>query len=226
MAAAILAAPGKTLARVLHELGDIPPERIGLPFGTATEQDLIEALEAVDKRLYELIDGVLVEKAMGFRESFVASLVVYYLWEYLQKRDLGIAFSADGPIRLRPGRVRMPDAGFVSWQRLPGGELPDDPILDAIPDLAIEVISRGNTPKEMDLKLRDYFQAGVRLVWFIYPKTQSAIAYSSLTVKKEIPKDRALEGSKVLPGFSLSLKKLFARSRRSANGRARGRNSK
>jgi Uma2 family endonuclease len=214
MATTTLETPGKSLAEVLHDLGDISPGRIGLPVGTATEQDVINAMEAANKRLYELIDGVLVEKDMGMPESVIASKCSHHLWSYLDENDLGVAFTADGPFRVRLGRIRFPDAGFVSWNRLSGHEVPDDPILDAVPDLAIEVISKGNTPKEMDLKLEDYFQAGVRLVWFLYPKTQTAVVYTSPTSKKVISKDQSLDGGKVLPGFSLPLKKLFAKARR------------
>jgi Uma2 family endonuclease len=214
MASIALDKPVKTLADVLHELGDIPLERIVVPVGTATEQDVIEALEAADKRLYELIDGVLVEKTMGMKESIIAAICCQHICNYLDTNDRGIAFTADGPIRIRPGRIRIPDAGFVSWQRLGADELPDDPILDVIPELAAEVISKSNTPKEMTRKLKDYFEAGVRLVWFIYPKTQSALAFTSPTAKKEISLDQSLEGGKVLPGFSLPLKALFSRMRR------------
>lgn len=219
MATASLEIPVRTLADVLHELGDISPDRVGLPFGTATEQDVIDALDASDKRLFELVDGVLVEKTMGMIESIVAMKLGQHFWNYLDKHDRGIAFSTDGPIRIRVGRIRLPDAGFVSWERLPGEELPDTPILDAIPDLAAEVISKGNTRKEIERKLEDYFDAGVRLVWFIYPMTQTAVAYTSPTAKKDIPKDGKLDGGKVLPGFSLPLKELFPRKRRRLNGK-------
>ena len=223
MATTVLDTEPKSLADVLHELGDVPPERIRFPVGTATEQDVIDALEAADKRLYELIDGVLVEKTMEMRESVIALKCGYYIQDYLEIHDRGIAFATDGPIRIRRGRVRMPDFGYISWERLPGGELPDDPISDAVPNLAGEVISKSNTPKEMDRKLEDYFKAGVELVWFIYPKTQTALVYTSPTTKKEVPKTGTLDGGKVLPGFKLPLKNLFVRGRRANNGKTGGR---
>ncbi len=207
----LLTKAGKSLADVLHALGDIPPERIGFPIGTATEEDVIRHLDGGDNRIYELIDGVLVEKAMGFWESTIATLLSHYLWAYLDVRDLGIAFGTDGPFRVRRGRVRFPDNGFISWDRLPGRELPTDPILDAVPNLCVEVISKTNTPREMELKLLDYFRAGVELVWYIYPLRRVALAYTSPTKKKEIGIDGVLEGGKVLPGFQVPLKKLLTR---------------
>jgi Uma2 family endonuclease len=202
------------LADVLHKLGDIPMDRIGLPLGTATEEDVVRHLDGDDKRIYELVDGFLVEKVMGMRESMIDAEVVRQLGNFLEEKDLGVAFTADGPIRIRKGRIRFPDTGFVSWNQLPGGEVPPEAILDAAPDLVVEVISEGNTPREMELKLKDYFQAGVRLAWYIYPKTETAVAYTSPTAGKPIDKDGVLDGGKVLPGFKLPLKKLFAKTRR------------
>jgi Uma2 family endonuclease len=219
MATATLESPVKMLAEVLHELGDISPDRIAMPVGTATEQDVIDAMEAADKRLYELVDGVLVGKITGFFESVIASKCGSFLLNYLDENDRGIVFGTDAPFRIKSGRIRMPDAGFTSWDRFLGQDIPEDPIVDVIPNLAIEVISKGNTPKEMDLKLEDYFNSGVQLVWFIYPKTKTAMVYTSPTSKKELTKDQTLDGGKVLPGFTLPLKRLFAKTRRRAHGK-------
>lgn len=81
------------LADLLHRLGDIPTRRVLIdpPPGTATERHAIALLEGNDKRLVELVDGVLVEKPMGWKESLLAALVVKHLWVYLDKHDLGIA---------------------------------------------------------------------------------------------------------------------------------------
>jgi Uma2 family endonuclease len=206
----------RSLADVLHKLGDIPLDRIGLPLGTATEADVIQHLDGDDKRIYELIDGFLVEKALGINESMIGAQIVGHLVNYLNEHDLGVPFMADGPIRIRKGRVRFPDTGFVSYDRLPGGAVPEDAILDAVPNLVVEVISKRNTPKEMDLKLTDYFRRGIELVWYVYPKTESAIVYTSPDTAKSIPKDGVLGGGAVLPCFRLPLKKLFAKLRRKA----------
>jgi len=202
-----------TLAELLRQLGDIPPERIALhaPPGRATEKHVIAALEAVDKRLYELVDGVLVEKAMGTRESLLASIIIQLLWNFVQKHDLGIVLGADGAMRLMPGLVRIPDVSFISWDRLPGRELPDAALAELSPELAVEVLSASNTKGEMERKLRDYFRAGVRLVWVIQPKTQTAEVYTSPEHVQAVAKNQSLDGGPVLPGFKLSLRQLFAR---------------
>ena len=64
--------------------------------------------------------------------------------------------------------------GFHSWNRLPGRESPKEPIPDLAPDLAVEVLSEGNTKAEMTRKVREYFDAGVILVWLIDPRKRTA----------------------------------------------------
>ena len=70
----------ETVAELLKRLGDIPPHRVRLipTPGTATEKDVLEA-EARHNRLCELVDGVLVEKTMGYEESLLAMLLGYFL---------------------------------------------------------------------------------------------------------------------------------------------------
>ena len=201
------------IAELLQRLGGVPLDRIRCnpPLGTATEHDVIHLLESADKTICELIDGVLVEKPMGFKESHIVAVLIQYLMNYLDENDLGIAFSPDGPVRIRPGRIRFPDTGFISWKRLPGGEFPEDKILNVMPELAVEVLSESNTIKEMELKLDDYFQSGVKLVWIVDPELETIKVYTSRNAKKTLTSDHVLEGGKILPGFSLPVKKLFTR---------------
>ena len=63
----------------------------------------------------------------------------------------------------------------------------------------------------MARKLREYFQSGVRLVWYIKSKTRTARAYTSEREWTEIGLNDSLRGGDVLPGFELPLAQLFAR---------------
>jgi Uma2 family endonuclease len=203
----------ETLADVVKRLGDVPLERIlSKPApGTATERDLIALLDAPNKRICELVDGVLVEKAMGTREALLAGVLVYFLWDYLEKRDLGVVIPGDGPFRLRLGLVRIPDVSFVSWDRMPGGVFPHDSIAGIVPDLAVEVISKSNTPKEIERKLKEYFKAGVRLTWVIEPLTETVRVHMAPDKFERLGNEEMLRAKDILPGFSLPLKNLFAR---------------
>jgi Uma2 family endonuclease len=205
-----------TFADLLERIGDVPLDRIrSKPApGMATEEDLIAAMEAPRKRLCELIEGVLVEKAVGARESQLACIIIQQLMNHLDQDDLGVVLGSDGPVRLMRGLVRMPDVSYISRDRLPGGELPDEPIADYAPDLAIEVLSRSNTKAEMRRKLRDFFLHGVRLAWLIDPRKQTAEEYTSPEEARQVGKNQVLDAGDVLPGFRLSLKELFARPKR------------
>ena len=103
----------------------------------------------------------------------------------------------------------------VRWKPYPGTATEKDLIaLVDGPNLAVEVLSKGNTRREMKIKREEYFQGGARLVWEINPKKQSARVYTSPTQCQEIGPDGVLDGGDVLPGFVLPLKRLFTRAQR------------
>lgn len=203
-----------SLADLQEHLGGIPAERIRLrPWpGTATEDDVIEA-ERRD-HLCELIDGTLVEKAMGWYESRLAAILIHLLESFLEKHDLGITAGEGGMLRLMAGQVRIPDVGFFSWNKFRDRQLPHEPIPDLVPDLAIEVLSRGNTEAEMQRKLRDYFAAGVRLVWFIDARQHCTRVFTAADQVSVVGEDQPLSGGDVLPGFQVTLNELRARADR------------
>jgi Uma2 family endonuclease len=201
------------LAELLERLGHIPPERIRLqpPPGLATEDDVLAALEGPRKRLCELIDGVLVEKPMGYTESVLATFLIVQLDTYVRPRNLGLVTAPDGTIRLWAGRVRIPDVAFVSWDRMPGRRRPREPIPTLAPDLAVEVLSRSNTTAEMQRKREDYFAAGVRLVWEIDPEARTIQVYTQAAASDRVLAGAdTLDGGAVLPGFTLAVADLFA----------------
>jgi Uma2 family endonuclease len=206
------ALPLETLADLHERLGYVPLERIRLhpAPGTAREEDVLARSDGV-KRLCELVDGVLVEKPKGYYESRLAVTLIYFLERFLEKRDLGIVLGADGTVRLEPGLVRIPDVAFFSWRRFPRRRLPAEPIPDLIPDLAVEILSTTNTPKEMARKRREYFAGGCRLVWEVYPDDRIVRVYTSPEKFTELKEKDIVDGARVLPGFSLSIADWFNR---------------
>lgn len=202
----------ETLADLLHRLGDIPLERIRFrpSPGTATEEDVVEA-EARSGRLCELVDGVLVEKGMGYYESRLAVVLIFFLESYLEDNDLGIVLGADGMTRMEPGLVRMPDVAFHSWTHFPNRLLPPGAFVHQAPDLAVEILSPSNTEREMERKRGENFAGGCRLVWQVYPRTHRVRVYTSPDAFVELSETDTLEGDPVLPGFKLSVRRWFER---------------
>ncbi len=210
--ATLPAATIETVADLLESLGDIPPERIRmrrLP-GTATEEDVL-AIHASERRLCELVDGVLVEKLTGYDESRLGAEFIYALIEFLRRHNLGTAAGADGMLRLLTGLVRIPDVSFVRWEHLPQSYGAIPPVA---PDLAVEILSESNTPKEMDRKLREYFDAGTQLVWYVDPKARTVTVYTAPDQFVVLDESQTLDGGNVLPGLEIPLRELFERASR------------
>ena len=128
------------------------------------------------------------------RESPIGGIASQHLGNYLEKNDLGIVVPADGALRILPGLVSNSRRFVLSDAQLPDGDLFDDAIPDLFPDLAVEVLSKGNTKEEMERKLRDYFRAGTQIVWLIDPKKQIVDVYGSPTERVRQTKDDVLDG--------------------------------
>ncbi len=207
----------RTLADLLESLGGISADRVRVhPFpGTATESDVI-AVHDRENRLCELVDGTLVDKVMGFDESIYAVLLNGALLDYLKTHDLGKIVGADGMMRIFPGMVRIPDTAFISWARYPKRKRRRGVIPQVVPDLVVEVLSEGNTPKEMARKLDEYFRTGVRLVWYVNPKKRNVRVYTARDRSVLLREDQTLDGGDVLPDFALSIRDWFAEAERSA----------
>ena len=208
--------PLETLADLMERLGDVPLHRIRLhPFpGTATVADVLRLCDREPKCLCELVDGVLVEKVMGHQESRLAARLLFELQNFLNEHDLGILAGADGPHQILSDQVRFPDVAFIAYDRIPENADPATPVPNWIPNLAVEVLSAGNTRAEMTRKLRDYFEAGVELVWYVDPSDRTVRVYHSPEAVVTLTEADNLDGEQLLPGFRLSIRDWFDRASR------------
>ena len=166
---------------LLERLGDIPLSRILLqpPPGAATKKDVIEA-EAKTGRLCELVDGVLVEKAIGYYEDRLGVVLICCFETLIEAHKLGIVLGAAGMMCPQPGIVRMPSVAFYSWSQFPNRLLPRGQILYRTPELAVEILRPDNTEREMERKRREYFGGGAQLVWQLYPETKRVRVYTAV----------------------------------------------
>jgi Uma2 family endonuclease len=198
------------VAQLLQFVPGVPPERIRLvpKPGEATEEDVVRLWEE-QKILCELVDGILVEKPMGFQESVIASRVIMYLSLFVHEHDLGVVAGEAGMLRISAHRVRMPDVSYLSWAQLPDHQIPSTPILGAHPDLAVEVLSPSNTDTEMARKIAEYFASGTRLAWIVDPPTRTVTVYTSAEPGEVLHADQTLTGGDLLPGFELPIAKIF-----------------
>ena len=199
------------VAELLELLGGVAPERVRLipAPGTATVRDVVVLNESQD-RLHELVEGTLVEKVMGFEEARLAAILMRHLDGFVNESDAGAVFPPDAMMRILPKLVRLPDVAFISWDRYPQTKAARRGAARVAPDLAVEVLSPGNTKAEMDRKLREYFAAGVRLVWYVDLDKRTIGVFRSVEQSTLLHESDDLNGGDVLPGFRVSIRRLFA----------------
>lgn len=171
----------------------------------------ISQLPENENRRLELEEGVMCEMAPSSKlNTIIAMRIGRLLGNHVDHHKLGYVTGADGGFVLGPNTVRIPDVAYISKARVP--EL-EEPLFQAAPDLAVEVISPGETGRKVLEKAQAYLQAGTQLVWAVYPEDEVVDIYrladdDSVNVKT-IEKDGTLDGEKVLPDFSLPVKDIF-----------------
>ncbi len=179
---------------------------------TAEELDALPTYGPGGDRHYELIRGEL--KVMSPTKpihGIICARVTVRLGGFVEEHDLGEVFGAETGFLVEsdPDSLVGADAAFVSNERLAAVER-FDKFFPFAPDLAVEVLSPGNTVQEIDEKIALYFAAGSRLVWVFNPKRRTVAIYRSPFDVRILGEHDALDGGDVLPGFTLDLSKLFA----------------
>ena len=176
-----------------------------------TADDLWKLGEGDTRR--ELVDGEVREMApVGGVHGEISGRIYHGLFEYVQRRGGGKVLVGDVGFVLQlphdPERVRAPDVAFVTTARLPEGRLPRGFIRGA-PDLAVEVLSPSDHSVDMQQKVRDYLEAGARLVWVTAPAARTATIYRADGSARLLREGDHLDGDDVLPGLAISLADLF-----------------
>jgi Uma2 family endonuclease len=176
-----------------------------------TADDLWRMGEGDGRR--ELVDGEVIEMTpAGGVHGDVTGKVYRRLADYVDARRLGKVVVGDVGFVLAlpsdPERVRAPDVAFISTGRLPDGRLPQGVIRGA-PDLAVEVLSPSENPVEVQQKVRDYLEAGARLVWVVAPRARSATVYRPDGSARLVREPESLDGEDVVPGLAIALADLL-----------------
>ena len=103
--------------------------------------------------------------------------------------------------------ARIPSASGNVWSPPPSGYPAG--LWRIAPDLAIEILSPSNRPADVQEKIVDYLEAGVRLIWILDPHARTAAVYQPRRDPFIVREGATLDGSDVLPGLSLPLADLF-----------------
>ncbi len=174
-----------------------------------TPEDLWELIHKAegDRRL-ELLEGEIVEMSpVGDTHSEVAGTLFRLVANHVVAADLGKATIEAGFI-IAPDTVCGPDVGFIAKERLPPRT---GRFYNIAPDLAVEVISPSETPRQVHRKVNLYLKAGVRLVWVVYPDDRLIVIYRPDAPTTTLLNDEdILDGGEVLPGFAVTVGEVFA----------------
>jgi Uma2 family endonuclease len=163
--------------------------------------------------LFEIIDGQRVEMppksayAGILSARLVEQLVIHNHQQTPRPGRIFPEFLFRLPLLGATTRNRRPDIAFVSLERVPINQLPStrDNAWSVVPDLAVEVISPSDLSEDQLEKVLEYFAAGVRLVWVVYPTLGNLHVYSSPKAVQILDPVDTLDGGTVLPGFSMPL---------------------
>ena len=159
----------------------------------------------------ELVEGELVEMPQSKpRHGQVCMNIGFLLKLHANQHNLGHVFSNDAAIITgrNPDTVRGADVGFISYDKVPRGPLPDG-FLPAPPDLVVEVRSPTDRWKDIMKKVIEYLDAGVTVVCVLDPTTETARICRSDRDEEQLKNGDPLTFEDVLPGFSAPLKQLF-----------------
>lgn len=175
-----------------------------------TADDLWELSHRLgDQKRLELVRGEILEMVPpGGEHGEVTFEIGRRIGNLVKERKLGRVTAAETGYILfsDPYTVRAPDVGFVSSartsERLPKGYIP------FAPDLAVEVISPGDTAGEVHEKVLEFLRAGTCLVWVLYPESRTVVVHTSDSAHTLTEQD-TLDGGDMLPGFSVSVRELF-----------------
>ena len=187
-----------------------PPQSATRPRVTADE--LLAMPNAKD---FELVNGVLVERNMGWESECIGMNISGLLWNYCREHGCGWVHGSSAGYQCYeetypddPDRVRKPDVSYLSAERIAAdAELAGH--CDIVPDLAVEVISPNDRYHEVEEKVDEYLQAGVRLVWVVDPKKKTIRIHRADGTIQDLHLSDELSGEDVIAGFRCPISEVF-----------------
>lgn len=183
---------------------------------STTETKLVTADELFempkDGFRYELVGGELRRMSpAGDEHGRVAMELSSALHQHVKRNNLGKVYAAETgfTITVNPDTVRAPDIAFVRMERIQ--ETPKvKSYRRGAPDLAVEVISPGDTVSEVERKVTEWLEAGASAVWIVSPELKTVTVYRSLTDIDTLTEKDTLDGGDVVPGFQIPVDEIFA----------------
>lgn len=178
--------------------------------GSFTADELLRLPHGMGEE-YELIEGELVvREPPGIYHGAISGNLSLLLGKYNQEHRLGRVLVGNPGFFTRGNdrTVRAPDVAFLSYERLPPGDLTDG-YGDVSPELVVEILSPSDRPGEVAAKSREWLAFGVEEVWEVDPRRRrvKVVTRERTTLLGE---GATLESARALPGFEAPVAALFA----------------
>lgn len=128
---------------------------------------------------------------------------------HVMEHRLGEVYSEYGYVlEDDPATVRAPDLSFVRTERLDEGS--DQGYFTGVPDLAIEILSPNDRPGDVRVKVRQYLDAGTRMVLIADPQSRDVVVHRPGRAPLELTEADVIDGEDVVPGWKLPVRDIFA----------------
>ncbi|MGE0599521.1 MAG: Uma2 family endonuclease [Dehalococcoidia bacterium] len=158
---------------------------------------------------FELVGGELVERPVSKGSTRISTRILALLAHFVWSRKLGNVFQNDLGLQIfsDQSKIRFADASFYAHGHEESAEGPG--YLHTAPDLVIEVVSPNDIAGEVDVKVAEYLEAGVRLIWVVYPETKAVQIFRPGGQDSRLAAGGTLSGEDVVPGFELPVSDIF-----------------
>ncbi len=181
--------------------------------GTMTADEFFDSpfaggFELVNGRIVSKVGEMFQDMPTGALHGAITDELETRISAFVRENKLGRVFAAETGFIVSEGNVRGVDISFVGKAKIKEFGIPEN-FFPVAPDLAIEVISPGNTSAEIQEKIDEYLAAGTKLVWIVYPKQKMIQVHRQSNVINILRETDELDGEDVLPNFRVKLSEIF-----------------
>jgi Uma2 family endonuclease len=181
----------------------------------STTTQLITADELLklprDRFRYELVKGELITMSpSGSEHGAIVVNITVLVGQHVKTNKLGIVFGAETGFKIaeNPDTVLAPDVAFISREHIPESGIPKK-YWSGAPDLAVEVLSPGDSAREVEKKVGQWLAAGVRLVRTVNPQRKSVTVHRASDDATTLSETGELDGEDVVPGLRCRVSEIF-----------------
>ena len=159
---------------------------------------------------YELVDGDLIDMDGAPRHGSITGEIHLLLRLHIVATGLPLTAGVATGFRMSPHTLRFPDVHVTTWARMAAYDEDAGGFPHFAPDVAIEVISPGNRPADLERKIAEYFANGTRVVWLAYPGERIVTVRRPGMPEQVYAGDAMLYGAPEIPGFACRVSEIFA----------------